>query len=192
VTTMESTEIDLAELAGRLASSRDDAFPDLVEALHGPVFSGAFRLTHNRQDAEDVTQETFVRAYRALGRYPDDQVRGLRLRPWVWTIALNLCRNLARSRRRKPPPSPLDLAADPAASDSPESDALAVVDDSWQRRLDQLAEPVRIAVVLRHVVGLGYAEIAEALDRPVGTVKSDVHRGVDRLRTILATEGAEL
>ncbi len=184
--------VDLPQLARRLAVGRDEAFTDFVRALQGPMYSGALRLTGSPQDAEEVTQETFVRAYRALDRYPPEQIRDLRLQPWLWTIALNLCRNLARSKQRKPRPSPLDSHPEPMSSDSTEEDALDAVDDVWQRRLATLSPPVRTAVILRHVVGLGYQEIAEALDRPTGTVKSDVHRGVEKLRTIVASEGAEL
>jgi RNA polymerase sigma-70 factor (ECF subfamily) len=64
--------------------------------------------------------------------------------------------------------------------------------EAWQRRLALLSTPMRKAVVLRHVVGMGYEEIALALDRPEGTVKADVHRGLDRLRTIMEKETAIL
>lgn len=180
---------DLDELAHRLAGDRDAAFPDFVRTLHGPVFSGALRLTGSYQDAEEVTQDAFVRAYGALGRYPATQVRQLQLRPWLWTIALNLCRNRARARARRPATSTLERHAEPVDDASTETTALDAVDGSWQRRLDALPDAMRAAVVLRHIVGLGYDEIALALDRPVGTVKSDVHRGIDRLRTALITEG---
>lgn len=192
MTTMDTKDsIDLERLAARLAVRRDDAFSDLVHALQDGLFTGALRLTGSRQDAEEVTQEAFVRAYRALGRYPSQQIRTLKLEPWLWTITLNLCRNLARSKRRKPRPALLERHQEPAAGGSTEGEALDAVDDAWQRRLATLPEPVRRAVILRHVVGLGYAEIAAALERPEGTVKSDVHRGVERLRTILAREGAQ-
>ncbi len=182
--------IDLDTLAERLAADRDRAFPEFVRTLHGPVFSGALRLTGSRQDAEEVTQDAFVRAYRALERYPADQVRSLRLRPWLWTIALNLCRNRARTRSRRPQTAPLERHAEIADAASTEQLALDAVDDGWQRRLAALPEPMRDAVVLRHVVGLTYEEVAEALDRPAGTVKSDVHRGIERLRSALTKEGA--
>jgi RNA polymerase sigma factor (sigma-70 family) len=180
---------DLGELAKRLASDRDDAFPDFVRALHGPVFSGALRLTGSHHDAEEVTQDAFVRAYNALDKYPASQVRQLRLRPWLWTIALNLCRNRARSHARRPAQSSLERHAEPVDSTSTEATALDAADDTWQRRLAALPEAMRTAVVLKHVVGLSYDEIALALGRPAGTVKSDVHRGIDRLRTALTSEG---
>src|SRR5690606_22516524 len=77
------------ELCRRLAADLDGAFPDLVDALASDVYSGLRRLA-GADDAEDLTQETFIRAYRALGEYDAERIRNLRLRAWVWTIALNL------------------------------------------------------------------------------------------------------
>lgn len=185
---MNAPATAMSALARRLSRDLDAAFPDLVRSLQDPVFSGVLRLTHDRSEAEDVTQEAFVRAYRALERYPTAQIRSLALRPWLWTIALNLCRNRARSKSRRPAEVTL-TDVDTPSSQSTEDDAIAAVDDDWRRRLATLSAPVRAAVVLRHVVGLGYDEIAAALGRPAGTVKSDVHRGVARLRTLLIEEG---
>ncbi len=181
----------LRPLARRLAAGREAAFPELVDTLSSPVFSSVLRLTGNRPDAEDITQETFIRAYQALGRYPANQISELRLRPWLWTIALNLCRNRARGRGRRPATTSLTDDHHPADPGSTEMEALDLVDDAWQRRLATLADHVRTAVLLRHVGGLGYAEIAATVDRPVGTVKSDVHRGIERLRQMIENETQE-
>lgn len=187
---MSVTQDPYADLAARLAADRDAAFPDLVRLLTTPIFSGALRLTGNRHDAEEVTQETFLRAYRALDRYPAHQTRDLRLQGWMWTIALNLCRNHARTRSRRPAVMPLVSDDEHVAPESTEDDALERVDDAWRGRLHALPEAARVAVVLRHVVGLSYREIADAVGRPEGTVKSDVSRGIARLRTIMVEEGA--
>ena len=180
---------DLQPLAAALAADLDRAFPDLVRATQDDVFSGALRMTGNRSDAEEITQEAFVRAYRALREYPAGRIRELRVRGWVWTIAANLCRNRARTRSRKPE-DPLEsglLRPDPAPG--PEAEALGSLDrDRLAAHLARLSWPMRSAVVMRHVVGLGYQEIATALDRPPGTVKADVHRGLKRLRTALQEE----
>jgi RNA polymerase sigma factor (sigma-70 family) len=178
----------LRPLARRLAAGREGAFAELVDTLSSPVFSSVLRLTGNRPDAEDITQETFIRAYRALARYPTDQVAELRLRPWLWTIALNLCRNRERGRGRRPATTTLTDDHHPADPGSTEAEELDLVDDAWQRRLGALADHVRTAVLLRHVAGLGYGEIAAVVDRPVGTVKSDVHRGIGRLRQMIEQE----
>jgi len=181
--------MELSRLAAALADDLDTGFPRLVRALQDGVFAGALRLTGSRADAEEITQEAFVRAYRALGSYPPDRVRDLRLREWVWTIALNLCRNRARSRRRHPE-EPLDgWAAAPDPAPGPEQEALAGAErERLARHLAQLPWAMRSAVVLRHVAGLPYAEVVVALGRPIGTVKSDVHRGLQRLQRSLKEE----
>lgn len=167
------------DLRERLASDLDDAFPDLVRSMQREVFSGLRSLAGS--EAEDLAQETFIRAYRALNEYGSDRIRDLALRGWIWTIALNLGRNHARDRARRPLPvadTPEAAVRDPEPPDS----------KAWGQRLAMLSTPTRRAVVLRHVVGLGYDEIAVALGRPEGTVKSDVHRGIEKLREIMEME----
>lgn len=175
----------------RLAADLDKAFPAFVVEMQSAVFNGARRWLPTRQDAEDVSQEVFVRAYRALQNYPADQIADMRLRPWLFTITLNLCRNHARGRGRRPAQTPLG-EVDRAGSESTEGAALEqVAADEWRVRLARLLPRQRDAIVLRHVVGLKYDEISEVLTRPVGTVKSDVHRGLERLRTMINTEELE-
>lgn len=167
------------ELCRRLASDLDGSFPDVVAALQTPLYSGLRRL--HGDAAEDLTQETFIRAYRALQAYEPDRIRNLRLSGWMWAIALNLGRNHVRDRARRPIPVPLE---DRHGVDDPEP----VDGAAWDRRLAALPAAQRRAVVLRHVVGLSYQEIATALGRPEGTVKADVHRGLARLRRIIEEE----
>lgn len=177
-------------LTKRLARDVAATFPDLIVAHQDGIFSGVLRMVPTRHDAEDVTQETFIRAYRALLGYDPDRIRDLKLRPWLWTIAVNLCRNAARGRKRAAVTVPLSTD-DRAAQDTVDVAAdgmAAVIAAEWQQRLDTLPAPQRAAVVLRHVVGLPYAEIAVALDRPVGTTKADVHRGLEHLRGLLAAD----
>lgn len=175
-------------LADRLADDLDGAFPDLVRQVSAGLYSGALRMLGNARDAEEVAQDALVRAYRALQGYPAERIRALRLRGWLWTIAANLCRNRLRSRARRKE-SLLD-ATDPADSTAgPEALAL-----STERQAElaglllDLPWEARTAIVLKHVVGLSYAEISEALDRPPGTVRSDVSRGLARLRSTLEEE----
>ena len=176
----------MAELPAALAADRDAAFPHLVRALIDGIYSGAVRLTGSRADAEDVTQEAFLRAYRALGTYPPERIRELRLREWVWAIAANLCRNRGRSARRHPEEAlPAGAAvADPAPG--PDAEAVAAAEGERLAALvAHLPWAQRAAVVLRHVTGLSYSEVAAALGRPVGTVQADVHRGLQQLRSLL-------
>jgi RNA polymerase sigma factor (sigma-70 family) len=167
------------DLCNRLARDLDGAFPDLVVAIRDDLYSG-LRPLHG-VDAEDLAQETLIRAYRALATYDADRIRSLSLRGWMWTIALNLGRNRHRDRSRRPIPVELE---DRHGVDDPEPVDRA----AWETRLAQLPVRQRRAVVLRHVVDLSYAEIAEATGRPEGTVKADVSRGLARLRSIMQEE----
>jgi RNA polymerase sigma-70 factor (ECF subfamily) len=169
----------MEQLCERLARDLDGSFEDLVDALGDDVYSGLRRM--HGDDAADLTQETFIRAYRALGTYDEAQIRTLQLRGWIWTIALNLGRNHVRDRSRRPQPVELhDIH--PIADPEPIDSAL------WQARLDSLPNAQRRAVVLRHVVGLSYGEMSDALGRPEGTVKTDVSRGLARLKRLIEEE----
>jgi RNA polymerase sigma factor (sigma-70 family) len=175
------------ELPDRLARDLDGSFEELVLAHERLVFGLALRVVGDRGDAEEVAQDTFERAYWALAGYPAERVAAMRLRPWLARIALNLARN--RLRRRPPPARPLeDGDGQPLAVAAPAAAEPAQVAERGQERallaelLAGLPRAYREAVVLRHVEGLAYAEVAEVLDRPVGTVKTHVHRGVRRLR----------
>ena len=175
------------ELPARLARDLDGSFEALVVAHQRLVFGLALRVVADRADAEEVAQDTFVRAYHALAGYEAERVAAMRLRPWLARIALNLARN--RLRRRPPPARPLEdgdgqamAVAVPAAS---QPDQLAERRQERELLVELLAglpRGWREAVVLRHVEGLPYAEVAEVLGRPVGTVKTHVHRGVRQLR----------
>ena len=180
-----TSEVNLTD---RLAVDLDGAFPDVVRYLADDLYSGARRLLGDAHEAEDVTQEALVRAYRALAGYPPDRIRRLRLRGWAWTIAANLCRNRLRSRSRRPTVA-IEGLDPPEPGAGPEA---AVLDAAGDRRLAEAVQDLpwtmRAAVVLHYVVGLSYAEIAEAVDRPSGTVRSDAHRGLARLRATYVRE----
>ena len=176
------------DLAHALADDLDAGFPDLVRAFQDRLYGFALRLLHSPADAEESVQDAFVRAYRALERYPTEQRRTLHLRPWLYRITLNVVRN--RVRRPALPSVGLDgpvgdgLAA--SAAERPER----LAEDAERRArlaraIAELPERYAAAVVLRHVQGLGYAEAASILDQPVGTTKSDVHRGLRLLREAL-------
>jgi len=181
------------ELPARLARDLDGSFEELVGTYQRLVFGLALRVVADRADAEEVAQDTFARAYWALAGYPAERVAAMRLRPWLARITLNLARN--RLRRRPPPARPLeDGDGQPLALAAPAAAEPATVAERGQERerlvelLAALPRGYREAVVLRHVEGLPYAEVAEVLGRPVGTVKTHVHRGVRQLREQLARE----
>jgi RNA polymerase sigma-70 factor (ECF subfamily) len=178
---MDDRRPDDAALADALATDLDASFETLVLAHQDRLFTIAIRTRGDRHDAEELVQDAFVRAYRALAAWPPARIRDLRVRGWLTTILLNAARNRARVRRVPT----TELAFDPGAE--PVADPLARRDEreTWARLLADLSPAQRTAVVLRHVDGLSYAEIAAATGRPEGTVKAHVHRGLAALRTAL-------
>jgi RNA polymerase sigma-70 factor (ECF subfamily) len=183
-----------SRLIADLARDLDGAFEELVLAHQDRCYSIALRMLGDPGAAEEAAQDAFVRAYRALAGYEPERIRDLRLRAWLATIVLNLCRTrLARRRAAGREPLSLDLPdsslAEPAASDASSSPS-TVADrraerERWASLLATLPPAYRAAVVLRHVDGLSYPELAIALERPAGTVKAQVHRGLAMLRTAL-------
>ena len=184
-------------LARRLAKDLEAGFPGLVEAHQDRLYTIALRLLGDRRDAEEVAQDALVRAFRAMQGYDRDRITALRLRPWLASIAVNLARNRRRRLDDRQPPSQLepmlgagfDLATDGRAG----PDRLADRRET-QRELTagllRLKPAVRAAIVLRHVDGLSVAETAEALGRPEGTIKAQVHRGLRELRSVLVAAGS--
>jgi RNA polymerase sigma-70 factor (ECF subfamily) len=179
-----------------LARDLDGSFEALVLAHQDRLYTIALRMLGDPRDAEEAAQDALVRAYRALAGYDAARIRELRLRGWLATIVLNLCRTRAgRSARRGPTPTSLDAAPAPALEPTaPRTDGPAAVAerhaerDLWADRLAALPASYRSAVVIRHVDGLSYPEAALALGRPEGTVKAQVHRGLALLRTMLEAD----
>jgi RNA polymerase sigma-70 factor (ECF subfamily) len=197
-------ENDPTTLARALAADLDAHFETLVRAYGDRLYAFALRLTGSPPDAEEIAQDAFVRAYHALRGYEPERIGALALRPWLYQIAHNVTRNRLRGKRPRivslDEPHPDDgseRSHEPAADERDRPEA------SVERREQgaELAELVaslpgryRAAVILRHVDGWSYAEIAEALDQPIGTVRANVHRGVRLLREGLerAETGGEL
>jgi len=179
-------------LCQQLADDLEVGFGELVAREQDLVHGVALRVVRDRDLAQDVAQEAFVRAYRALARYPAERILTLRPRPWLARITLNLARNELRRRRQA---DSLDRAAERLAASDDGPVRLVERDEerrAWQRLLDGLPERYRLAVALRHVDCLTYPEMADALGRPLGSVKSDVHRGVALLRAAWDAEQRRL
>jgi RNA polymerase sigma-70 factor (ECF subfamily) len=185
-------------LIADLARDLDGTFEALVLAHQDRCYSIALRMLGDPGAAEEAAQDALVRAYRAMAGYDATRIRELRLRPWLATIVLNLCRTrLARRAAHGRPP--LSLDADPDRTTLPEPVAtdpgvspVAVAErhavrEQWAALLGTLPPTYRAAVVLRHVDGLSYPDLARALGRPEGTVKAQVHRGLAMLRAALET-----
>lgn len=185
------------DLTHDLARDLDGTFERFVLAWQHRIYGFALRLCAQPQDAEELAQDTFVRAYHALAAYDRERIRALNLRAWLYQITLNAFRN--RVARRRLPVDRLDGATDPRPlrivgdrRDEPETalgarELRAVL----AARIRALPPALRVAVVLRYVEGFSYAEMAALLEQPDGTVKSNICRGTRLLREMLASELCE-
>ncbi len=190
---MEQQSRDLPVL---LATDLDGHFEQVMLVYRHRLLAFALRQTGNVQDAEDIVQETFLRAYHALKNYPTARIRTLHIQQWLYKITLNVFRN--RARRAEPQPVPLDV--------SEESSFLEIEDQSggpdaevsqheWRRELEKGVatppEPYCSAVNLHYFEDLSLREVAELLNQPIGTVKTNVHHGLQLLRRTLEMQANE-
>jgi RNA polymerase sigma-70 factor (ECF subfamily) len=170
---------EIRHLVDRCLTGNEAAMADFVDRFKGRVFGLCWRMLGQRQDAEDMAQETFVRALKNLHRW--DPMR--QMEPWLLAIAGNRCRSLLSTRMRRPAPAPLISEVADERPDQTGADNLA---EEVRLALLQLRPEYRQAFVLFHEQELSYAEIAEAMDCPLGTVKTWIHRGrselIERLR----------
>ena len=175
---------------GRLEDSTGTPVPgvptweEIVEQHSDRVYRLAYRLTGNRPDAEDLTQEVFVRVFRSLSTYTPGTFEG-----WLHRITTNLFHDQARRKQRIRFDGLTDDKADRLTSALPSPDAAYAdqrFDDDVERALQELPPDFRAAVVLCDVEGLSYEEIAEILGAKLGTVRSRIHRGRAMLRAALA------
>ena len=157
---------------------------DIVEQHSARVYRLAYRLTGNRADAEDLTQEVFVRVFRSLDSYRPGTFEG-----WLHRITTNLFLDQARRRARIRFDALADHAEDrlPGRALAPDEQLLEdLFDDDVEAALATLSPDFRAAVVLCDVEGLSYEEIADVLGLKLGTVRSRIHRGRAQLRSALA------
>jgi RNA polymerase sigma-70 factor (ECF subfamily) len=176
-------------LAHALADDVDLAFEQVVRTYQDRIVSVAARSLGDQQRAEEVAQDVFVRAYRALSSYDRPRIRKLRLRSWLYAITLNLIRNAVRGKRLRLVGLERDDGSPrPIADTKPTPESHAEIREEWQYVGDaiaQLSPKLRDAFVLRYVEELSYDEIADALSQPVGTVKANAHRGLMNVRAFL-------
>jgi RNA polymerase sigma-70 factor (ECF subfamily) len=172
--------------AGRTKEERLALFERLVADSHRQAFNMAMRLTSNPSEAEDLTQETFLRAYRFFHRYDEN----LPFTSWIYRIMTNLHIDAVRKRTRLKTVSIEQGGLDGAQTwDLPDERATADVgvmesalEEPLQLGLRSMTPEFRTAVVLADVEGLSYEEIAEVMQTSVGTVRSRIHRGRKQLR----------
>ncbi|MEX6429678.1 sigma-70 family RNA polymerase sigma factor [Ferrimicrobium sp.] len=150
------------------------------------LYSAALRMTHNAADAEDLVQETFLKAYRAYESFQE----GTNLKAWLYRILTNTYINIYRAKKRRPDESNLEDVEDlylyrrlggleaVQAGRSAEEEVLdRITDTDVKEAIDSLPDQFRLAVVLSDIEGFSYKEIAEIMDVPLGTVMSRLHRG---------------
>jgi RNA polymerase sigma-70 factor (ECF subfamily) len=195
---MRVEPVDDETLTRHLATDLDGTFEALVRTYQDRLYGFGLRLTGSPRDAEEIAQDAFVRAYRALARYPAERIATMKLRAWLFQVTVNVARNRARAQR--PAESPLvstdgsrDGLAELPDDDAEQPEQVAERHDERDRVASVVAtlpDRYRAAVVLRHMQGLSYQEIAAVLGQPAGTVKSNVHRGVAYLRAALDAANA--
>jgi RNA polymerase sigma factor (sigma-70 family) len=169
-----------AGLVRRCLRGDPEAVGLLVSRFQGDVFGLCVRLLRHRQDAEDVTQEVFLRVFRALDGWDPSRP----LRPWILGIAVNRCRTWLGQRSKRP--ETVDFLHETLASKEVEGGEAAELVGEIQAALGDLRLEYRPVFVLFHERGQGYDDIARVIDRPVGTVKTWLHRArleiLERLR----------
>jgi len=177
-----------------LAADLESSFERLVRAYQDRLYAFAYRLCGRREDAEEVAQDAFVRAYRALTTYPAERIRALSLRAWLYRITLNVARN--RFRRKRHPIVSIDQGV--LRADGGERAPLEIPANAEERpdrvyekrraRADvatlvrDLPDRYRAPILLRYVEDLPVEEVASILGQPLSTAKSNLHRGINALR----------
>ncbi len=181
------------ELVARSISGDNDSFNELILRWERPIYALAYRTIGREEDARDVCQETFLRAFRALPGF-----RGqAKFSSWLYRIALNLCRDWVRRERRTPvvqPPEDMDLMELAAAREPSESieDLVArkAMTKAVERAMALLPDEQRTAIVLKEYHGLTFQEIADLVGCPLSTVKTRLYQGLTVLRRELARQSA--
>lgn len=179
----------LGKLLSGCLRGEEGAVRALVERYQNMVFGLCIRLLHNRQDAEDVVQETFIRAVRSLSCY--DRKRPFE--PWLLAIAANRCRSLmaARARHRH-----VEVAWETIPAGESDPTGVRHLQEEVNRALDHLRPEYRQAFVMFHQMEMSYADIAQVLNCPINTVKTWIHRARRHLiaqlqaRQVVTSHGA--
>lgn len=170
------------DLVRECLGGRVEAFDELVRRYERPVFNAVLRMVRNRDDAADLSQEAFVRAYRRLASFDER----FKFYSWIYGIAIHAAINHVRRRREL---SPLDREPEsPARSDDAGRDESAA---RVREAVMRLSPEYRAVVVLRHYLDLSYREIAEAIGVPEKTVRSRLFSARRNLRELLDPERGE-
>ena len=179
------------ELVARSKTGDIDSFNQLVKRWERPIFALAYRTLGREEDARDVTQETFLRAFRALSGFKGDA----KFSSWLYRIALNLCRDWMRKERRAPlmaVPEGVDveqLAAERGPVETVEDlAARSELTREVAKAMELLPAEQRQAIILKEYHGLTFQEIADLMKCPLSTVKTRVYQGLSTLRKQLGEQ----
>ena len=177
------------ELVARSRGGDHESFNQLILRWERPIYALAYRVIGREEDARDVCQETFLRAFRALPKFR----REAKFSSWLYRIALNLCRDWARRERRTPlvqAPEDVDVIEMAASTEPSESIENLVARKDLARHVEKamalLPEEQRTAIVLKEYHGLTFQEIADLQGCPLSTVKTRLYQGLSVLRRELA------
>jgi RNA polymerase sigma factor (sigma-70 family) len=184
-----------ADIIRRCLAGDERAYRELVQRFQRPVFNVAMRMVRRTEDAEDLTQETFVRMFRALDRYDPERP----FSAWLFTIATRLC--IDHIRRKRLAPISMFQAGEGAGDEyvieaedpglkPDESTSHAEEEQRTKDLIESLPPHYRIVVLLRHQQDLSYDEIAETLQMPLGTVKARIHRARELMKQRIAKSGS--
>ena len=182
------------ELVSRSVSGDHDSFNQLVVRWQRPIFALAYRVIGHEEDARDVCQETFLRAFRGIKGFKGQA----KFSSWLYRIALNHCRDKNRSAQRSPlnkvsdDVDVLDLApANVAGSSLEDQVGWSELGNEVSRAMMTIPDEQRTAIVLKEYQGLTFREIADFQGCPVSTVKTRVYQGLTRLRQELESRGID-
>jgi RNA polymerase sigma-70 factor (ECF subfamily) len=182
----QRVSIETETLVRRCQGGDKLAIGALIRRYQNYVYRLCYLVMRNEQDAEDMTQETFIRACRALPRY---EIReDTSFEAWLYRIAVNCCRSRMRRKWYQVLPWP-SQAAEITSEPEQQPDRLLMRDEYRNeilRAIDSLGEKHRLVIILRYYAGLSNEEIAETLDIPSGTVRSRLHTARQRLKSVLA------
>ena len=190
-----TTEISDHELVASAQKGSQAAYRELLGRYQRPVFSLIYRMVRDREQAEDLSQETFVRVFNHIDRYDPK----FKFSSWIFKIATNL--TIDAMRKKEPQTVSIDGSRYAETSDEVEATTITVesgdenpeelleakqLGDEIERAIGKLRPEYRTAILLRHVEGREYQEIAEIMALPLGTVKTYIHRGRNELKNTLA------
>ncbi len=187
------SQISEKEIIERVLGGDANAFEELVLRYEGTVYNLALRMVSNREDAADMTQETFIKAYNSLSSFRGDS----KFSVWLYRICSNVCLDFLRSKSRRPQTSLTSLDDDddvqldiPDHAAGPEEQLMKKLSmQSVSEGLERLPDKQRQILAMREIGGMSYAEIGQALSLEEGTVKSRIFRARKKLCTFLLESG---